>query len=73
MEMREQDGREEENAGDRDRERNLEREGTISGERRGVKEKNQPDCREEEREMEMRERDNVIMRETVEKGRFRER
>ena len=44
MEMRQQDGREEENKGDRDRVRNLEREGTISRERRGVKEKNQPDC-----------------------------
>ena len=55
--MREQDGSEEENAGDRDRERNLEREGTISRERRGVKEKNQPHCR-EERETEMRERES---------------
>ena len=57
MEMREQDGSEEENAGDRGRERNLEREGTISRERRGVKEKNQPDCR-EERKTEMRERES---------------
>ena len=40
-----------------------------------MKEKNRPDCREEKRETEMRERerDNVITRETVEKGRFRER
>ena len=47
----------EENAGDRDRERNLEQEGTISREKRGVKEKNQPDCR-EEWETEMRERES---------------
>ena len=47
--MREQDGSEEENARDRDRKRNLEREGTISRERRGVKENNQLACREEER------------------------
>ena len=53
--MREQDGREEESKGDRDRERNLEREGTIS---RGVKEKYQPDCREEEGETGMRERES---------------
>ena len=47
--MREQDRSEEENAEDRDCERNLEREGTFSREGRGVKEKIQSACREEER------------------------